>query len=157
MLKSLMSRFALVAALVLGASVVAHADSLSVNPVDADGSTTIKNIFSFDETPYIHLHLPGVGLNFAGSFWNSPTNLNHFASHGPSTDQDIWFSLTNWNTVREQGNWGVIANFFSSQGLSGSDQTSFTVTPEPLSAALFVVGGLTLAAATRRKKNALNA
>ncbi len=157
MSKSIWMRFALFAGLVFGASAAAHADSFSVDPVDADGSTTIRTIFGFDETPFIHLHLPDVGLNFSSSFWNSPTGTSYFTSHGPNTDQDVWFSLSNWTTARELGEWGVTAGFLSAQGSSGSGQTSFTVTPEPMSSVLFVVGVLTLAATTRRKKNVLNA
>ena len=150
-----LARIALVAGLMLGATAV-HADDFSVNPVGSDGSSTVKTIFGFDETPFLHLHLPSNALNFTTSFWNAPSSASYFTSHGPSTDQDVWFSLVNWNTIREKGLWNVNAGVLFAQGGSASDQTSFTVTPEPMSAALFVVGGLTLALASRRKKNALN-
>ncbi len=139
----------------------AQADDFSINPVDSNGSTTVKTLFGFDETPFVHLHLPEPGLNFASSFWESPAGPFYFTSHGPSTDQDIWFSLSNWNTAKALGQWNVNGGYLYAQGISegpctgscGAGYTSFTVTPEPASSALFLIGSLTLAAVARRKKS----
>ena len=145
-------------------------DLYSLYPVGGSGNAVEKNVFTFDERPFLYVHLPESRLNFVSSFWNAPNGDFHFASHGPSVDQDIWLTLSNWETARALGTWNVNAGYLFAEGDSegackgscGAGQTSFTVTespftvtPEPMSTSLFIVGGLTLAAMTRRKKNIL--
>lgn len=110
-----------------------------------NGSTDIRTTYDLNETPWLYLKLPESSLNFTGAWWNDPDNNAHFVSQGPTTDQEIWLSLLDWSTVKEAGQWNVNAFYSAANGAYGTGSTSFTVTPEPLSSLLFIVGGATLA------------
>ena len=156
---------AVVACGVLSSAALAVADTFAVYPVDSNGSTTERHTFGFDETPFIYIRLPRPGVNITAAFWQDPATNIFLTSDGISSATEYWHSLDNgvdsgnnpvtWHDVRKQGTWNVGAGYLYASDFSvDSKATSFTVTPEPASAALFIFGGLTLAAAARRKKRA---
>jgi hypothetical protein len=141
-----------------------HDGAFTVYPVGSDGSTTERHTFGFDETPFIYIHLPQTGLNAVAAFWQDPDTEIYLTGNAPSFATEYWHSLDSgvdengdpvaWNDVRKYGTWNVGTGYLYADDFSfdGKD-TSFTVTPEPATSAMFVVGALALAAATSRRKN----
>ena len=122
---------------------------------DADGSTTPKDSFGWDEQPWLYLRLLEPGFNLTLSFWKNPDNKKYF-DIDVDWDQDIWHTLKYWDDIKELGEWHVSAMYFQpgSNDWIGRGSADFTVTPEPVSSVLFLVGGISLAATRlkRRKK-----
>jgi len=132
----------------------------------ADGvDGNVKSTFGWDETPWLHLHFPlNAGFVTSSQEWTSPSLQTYYTSTSPQLTQDIWVSLDNssygdWADVKEGGIWNTDGTWegVGSAGGQHSYTTSFTVTPEPVSSALFLIGGLSLAgvAYKRRKKSSV--
>ena len=129
-----------------------------IKMVGADLSTIEQEVFGRDETPWLYLKLPESpfggpwgDLNITFSFWHDPDNTVYFQSGGFSADRENWISLPNWNTIRMTGEWDVSASYIGLSGI-GSGSTSFTVTPEPVSTILFLIGSMPVALELYRRK-----
>ena len=134
----------------------------------ADGiNGNVKNTFGWNETPWLHLHLDPGDWNISGTVWESPSQKYYLTTSG-GTSQDFWVSLDfgedvngddiTWNSVWESGLWNLKGIYLGvPQGYHEYYTTSFTVAPEPVSSALFLIGGLSLAgvAYKRRKKSSV--
>lgn len=121
--------------------------------VDSNGSTTPKSVFGPDETPWLYMHLSGLdsGVQSVGASWWIDSESNaHFEGTNPSTSSEYWFSPSNWDTIIKTGAWTINAAYYASDSKFDMGQTSFTVTPEPLSVSLFLLGAGALA--LRRRK-----
>ena len=118
------------------------------------GSTAIKTTFGWDEKPWLYLKFPASSdfVNNIYSTWTDPHGVTNSVGDTLSGSQ-VWLGFDTWNSIRTTGLWNVTANYSGySGGPSGSGATTFTVTPEPISSALFLFGGLVLAAGYRKKK-----
>ncbi len=128
------------------------ADFEEIYMTDSFGSTTSQTIFLWDDTPWLYLKLPESGLNVTESDWKDPDSIYYFIGSAPSTEQDIWLSFNDWDSIKKSGLWEVEAVYSYAGGSFGSGSTSFTVSPEPISSILFITGGATLAVRHYRKK-----
>ena len=129
----------------------------------ADGiNGNVKTEFGWNETPWLHLHLsPVEAWTVSGSFWNSPSD-EYFLTKTDSVVKDIWVSLdsgedsagnsVSWNSVREMGEWDIDGAYAIAGVEQGTYSLDFTVTPEPVSSILFLVGGVSLAAVRLRRR-----
>jgi len=153
----------LVSLFMITGSAFASAPSFSIYSTDADGSYADVDEFGWDVVPWIRMYLPEAGWSVTGSFWKTPSETYYFAETS-STEQNRWMSgndLTDqkgnsvsWTDIQEVGTWNVNATYLNaSTGATGPASASFTVTPEPISAILFGLGGLSIAAIRRRKFN----
>jgi len=144
-------------------SAFAVVDAFEVYMTDANGNFTEKTTsFGWNETPWLYVHAPQSFSHVSASWWESPSNEYFFSATGPGSAKDVWISLNQgqdalgnnvtWADVQESGLWSVNAVAYYTTGGIENDSTSFTVTPEPVSAALFLIGGISLAAARRRKQ-----
>ena len=139
--------------------------------VGSFGSKSAQSSFGWNETPWLHLYLCDPGSwNISGTFWASPSN-EYYLTASSGASQDIWLSLDSgedfyrntvtWDNVKELGLWNLKGVYASTlNGCTGGNccyTTSFTVTPEPVSSALFLIGSLSLAgvAYKRRKKSSV--
>jgi hypothetical protein len=81
--------------------------------VDAEYSTDEKTEFTLDETPWLYIDLPdGFGINVTLSWWKAPgqsgcTSSSCFTGSGSTTDEEIWLSLSDWNSIKEIGKWTI--------------------------------------------------
>ncbi|OGT21860.1 MAG: hypothetical protein A3C55_02665 [Gammaproteobacteria bacterium RIFCSPHIGHO2_02_FULL_42_13] len=141
-----------------------YADFTNIFTVDSNLSTTPKSTFNLNETPWLYLELPSTDFNVTASVWSDP-DANPFSVLGISGSNTYWFSLDSgkdasgnpvtWNSVKKIGLWNISAGYlypFSQNGdYAGKGSTSFEVVPEPVSTALFILGGATLAVRHLRK------
>lgn len=122
--------------------------------VDSFGSTTPKATFNLDEQPWLYAKLPlATGLHADVSLWTDPF-LNTYGTASFFGTNEVWTTLSDWSSVVTPGVWGISSAFvypFPTPA-SGGGATRFTVTPEPISASLFLIGGGALAAFRVRKK-----
>ncbi|MCK4947514.1 MAG: hypothetical protein KAS46_03960 [Candidatus Aureabacteria bacterium] len=122
--------------------------------VATDGSTTLKNTFGWNEQPWLYLNLPSPTMTFTVSWWNPDGTSSYYDDFELVTSGDkAWHSLDNWSDVggpRQLGYWNLRADFSSADG-TGTDTANFTVTPEPVNSALFLLGGTFLAFGYRWK------
>jgi len=128
--------------------------------VGSSGSTVEQTVFGWDETPYLYVKLPRVGV-YADieTDWFSPEASSYEADKavvlpGILGSKSQWISLSNWNDVKQVGTWNVSGAYeYLLPCSTGEGVASFVVTPEPVSLLLYGLGGLPLAAhLTRRKK-----
>ncbi len=120
--------------------------------VGSFGSTVEKTVFDInDPSPYLYMKLPVEGVSFTGSFWRDPDAATFYKST-IGTAQDRWITLSDWAGIKKVGQWEVNSNFFYTNGDAGFATASFTVTPEPMAMALFLIGGAPIAVNLYRKK-----
>lgn len=110
-------------------------------------STDTQTEFGQSEIPWLWVDLNGA-LGIRGWWAELPVSgdINDIAqlANGATT---IWAPLTNWGwtTPAETGDYGV--------RLKGYGNRFFTVTPEPISSALFLFGGAALGIRAYRKRS----
>ncbi|MCK5581246.1 MAG: PEP-CTERM sorting domain-containing protein [Candidatus Omnitrophica bacterium] len=120
---------------------------------DSFGSTTPHSSFDLDETPYLYMSLEipeGVVANTVAA-WNDPDSLAYFSVSALNMDTERWVTLTNWGDVKKTGEWTINANYFDSRGNNDVDSTAFTVTPEPATIGLLLMGGIPMLLRRKRK------
>lgn len=170
LLKSVLSVFALFL-LVGNANAQAYGQAYMVT---GDNSYTLANYDPISEeynyglgaTPWVYLKLKLEDLHLSSPLkvlwsWSSYINpydtaihYEEFSLFGQAGDKEIWSSAPQpwWNTQYGPGKWTVDLAWLNAQGARGTSTATFNVTPEPLSSALFLFGGVPVAAALLRKK-----
>jgi hypothetical protein len=136
--------------------------------VNADGSTTMQDIFQWDETPFLYIEFANAASwqDVALTFWDSPTNTMYYTENVYfNNESQLWISLDdgfsdagltnpiNWFDAREIGDWTIDVVYHrdtKSGDINGT--TGFAVVPEPVSSTLFIVGAATLGYRRFRKK-----
>lgn len=128
---------------------------LDLYTVNSSSSTAAQDTFDYSQTPYLYmkLEIPSGAIANTISAWNAPLGSAYFGSSSLSNDVERWVSLANWNTVKEPGAWTVYANYFDSRANNVVGAANFTVTPEPATITLFLLGGLPLFYRKLRKEN----
>ncbi len=127
-------------------------DSMYIYTVGEFGSTQKQDTFSFNETPYLYMHLPDEGYSVTVSFWLSPTSNVFYENTGISTAKDMWIQPSLWESHKAVGTWQVNAGALYSSGVGYTAHTSFNVTPEPLAVVLFLVGGAPVAVGILKRR-----
>lgn len=167
-----MKAFKTLAVILISVLFFASAASASLERTDGpymtDNDTVIPTAsqieFDFDETPFAFIQLTPVGLfkgniamtwtwEYAGTPFTSDTQT----IFSPTSAVNLFHAYSGWETVKmdRYGEWKVTTNWVSSGG-SGNLVNTFTlkdpIVPEPVSSALFLVGGLALASKRFLKK-----
>jgi len=130
----------------------ASAAVLDTYTVDSSSSTVAKNTFNLSETPFLYMKLSLSDIAPTQSFWNAPSSTPYFEMTGPNLTLERWHSLTDWSTRKEAGEWTINSNVFYTGGTTGTSVANFTVTPEPISMVLFLIGGAPMAVSLYRKR-----
>ncbi len=140
--------FGFVFLFVLSAGSVAEASYFEeIYMTNMDGGTTPVDVFDWHEQPWLFVRVPESDpsdqLRVDWSWWHSPDS-DITQSFDTTTDTVAWLTLDDWDSAKRAGDWQVNAAYFYTGGERGGGSTSFTVTPEPVSSVLFLLGGLSL-------------
>lgn len=130
----------------------ANAGIESFYTTDAEGSATAKSNFGWNEKPWLYVKLSENAKHLTSTWWNAPNGGSFDASIGNSSATTHWLSLSNWASVKTIGTWTAYGNAFYNTGVISNASTNFSVTPEPISSGLFLLGGATLALRIHRKR-----
>ena len=117
--------------------------------VNSYGSIIGQDEFGFNETHWLYMKMSKPGQVTTESSWNLDVVVWNTTTTGPNEER--WITLSDWNS-NKVGAWDVTSTYLYPNGNTGSDTTSFTVSPEPISMILFLFGGMSLAASLYRKK-----
>lgn len=124
-----------------------------------DSSENPKTAFQWNETPYLFST-----FNFWRALekevWISPTlntyvfsTLDNYLSKDlDSSRQEILNTLPNWNNRKETGLWTWFARARNGSPNGQTLTGTFTITPEPVSSVLFLLGGAALFVRHNRSK-----
>ena len=119
---------------------------------DSNGSSTPKSTFNLNETPWLYVKLSDTLRHITSTWWNDPNGNSYDASLPGSNATPQWLTLSDWNTVKTPGKWNVNGSLFYKNGVCETAETNFTVTPEPISTTLFLLGSGALAVGQYRRK-----
>jgi len=135
-----------------------------------DSTTNVEktDAYGWGNLPYLYIHIPNLHVLdhentswFATSFATTNYTDDFDIAKNDTTSaiyRDLWLTPKNWFNpdVRIAGDWKVQARVYS-QGtkpiLEGAGCRPFKVVPEPISSALFLLGGATLAVVQYRRKH----
>jgi hypothetical protein len=147
-------------------------DPSGSSPKMTDDNTTLpavdKTVFEWGTKPYayIQFNLADVEGEPLTIVWTWKFDTSYAATEtltlddptgttGDTEHVNIWKDLTNWDTIKtgKAGDWTVSAHYDGAGGGGiRSDGFKLNVVPEPVSSALFLIGGTCLAAWQIRKK-----
>jgi len=140
-----------------------------------EGSTVPKDEFGWEEQPYSYFFVSEdffnttpeeLDIKWQWFYTNGEQQYEEHYFYFPwdeSIDEGgnfrIWESPQNWLSIRKLGDWEAkvvwkakVGDFWTGYRWKTAD---FTVTPEPVSGILFLVGGVSLAVVRLRKKRSL--
>jgi len=139
-----------------------YAADASITTYDAEHGN-VKTEFFIDETPWVNMILPrSDGTWNNTTLWTTTPSGDYYMYSGYVVNQDTWFDLdhitftlmggapTDWQTIKTEGLWGLQADYSYPGASAITKTTTFTIIPEPISSALFLLGGAALFA--RRRK-----
>lgn len=122
--------------------------------------------FNKNQDIWLYINLPKTGLSLTTYWFTDPNSDPYLAYTDPTTLQASWYKLNDltyytdtsddeytWDQIVSVGDWNV-AGTYSYPGktnITGRYEANFKVVPEPVSATLFVVGGIGLAVLRRKK------
>lgn len=152
---------------VLSSGGIAHASNL-LPPDPGEGtpfmtlenSTAMKTTFGWDETPFVFSYFPEIepGERLRVSWvwkYEGHKEAQAHETYADLTSLSSWHSLSGWESIRAAGDWSVVTKWkYQGSRYTESARSYFTVTPEPFSAALFLIGGLAISARKFFRKGA---
>lgn len=113
--------------------------------------------FDLNATPWLYLIEEKPGNNSTSFLWQNTTN-NDIYNFTKNANGATWYNFNdfNWGTIKAKGDWNITATYTKS-GDTYTQNHSFTVTPEPISSILFLLGGagLALRQYKKRKNNSI--
>ncbi|MFA6383931.1 MAG: PEP-CTERM sorting domain-containing protein [Candidatus Omnitrophota bacterium] len=140
----------------------AYADTASTYFSSSQGGAS-ETVFNLNSALWMYTHLPLSGTNGLTNLWiTSPSNASYTYVYASPIAQNKWHDLTSltysdsysWNNIKELGTWHTVFSYSypSPDGASsGIIESSFTLVPEPVSGALFLLGGGALFAIRKKK------
>ncbi len=151
-------KLALIFGLFLSLNFVTAAFASSFDEIYTVGDkyeTTEKSVFGWDEKPWLYIKLPDIGYEFdkTKSFWWDPKGDDDESDKHKSnlikredSDNEMWLSFKDntWLKIREVGEWEIKAKsklfFPDNPNVTINGLAKCTVTPDPISSALFLLG-----------------
>ncbi len=164
-------KFALL--LVVVVSLVAFAGNASAVPsacmVDKENSfnsqpttgTPAVATYNWNQSPWLYFLSPSSVLTYSVSWWDYTGDIFKTPSvEITSGTGNVWHGFSNfadWAAIRKTGDWAVRADYSHANGYGSTGEVPFKINavPEPLSSALFLLGGGAIAVLKLRKKKTL--
>ena len=115
-----------------------------------------KNVFGWDEKPYAFIQFAIDNLNkeypiemvwawYSGEMWEWVSWEYEVITNFPEEGKlNLWNSLDNWEIHKKIGEWIMEVNWWNGEKREGGISLGFTVTPEPVSSVLFLLGFFSL-------------
>jgi hypothetical protein len=138
----------------------AYADDTPITTSLTEGGIT-EDVFFLNQTPWLNIIFPEVTgtLDYTKLKITSPLNVTYAYSN--FTDlQNTWLNLDavvfsggkTWDEIKSPGIWNIKTDYGYEEAVydAGTLRGAFTIVPEPISSALFLLGGAALFA--RRRK-----
>ncbi|MFA6610197.1 MAG: PEP-CTERM sorting domain-containing protein [Candidatus Omnitrophota bacterium] len=137
-------------------------DDFFIRMVTGNNQTTAQTdaTYGWTQEPWLYISLPSPVFSYTITWWNlsgTPTWISNLTTNDQGKTE-LWSNVADWFNEpgsRHTGLWNVKA-IYTADGQAYSKETTFTVTPEPISSALFLLGGVGLTAWQIRRKKKLN-
>lgn len=131
-------------------------EEFSINPQPATGSPALAT-YGWDQSPWLYFVSPSNILTYSISWWNHTGEVIYTPTFEvTSNTNSVWHGFSNfseWAAIRKAGDWTVKADYsYAGGGPGTTGEVPFKVVPEPVSSALFLLGGGAIAALKLRKK-----
>ncbi len=113
--------------------------------------------YNWDQSPWLYFTIPSILKTYTVSWWNyMGDNITDIAEKQIGTT-DVWHGFSNfddWQAIRKAGDWTVRADYSNAAGNGSTGDIRFRINavPEPVSSALFILGGGAIAVLKLRKK-----
>jgi hypothetical protein len=136
-------------------------NGFSIRVVDDMGKRTGDDLMVFtpgdsDRNPWLYVTQTGDKKKKFDGFWGLDGSTEYFKlSNVVTNGEEAWLELKNWDKKGgSAGVWGVTGRSVRGRGDLPEGRVFFRVAPEPVSAGLFLLGGLGLfgGRAFRRKR-----
>ena len=114
--------------------------------------------YGWNDQPWLYINPTNNIRSYQVSWWYNEANPAITGdTYTVTSATNIWHDLSNWSAPggpRTEGWWNVRVLYTTLAGDQGSSITKFHVTaaPEPISAALFLIGGAGLVVARRKRR-----
>ncbi len=136
---------------------IARADS-NLFTAETNGGVFDDHI-DINTTPWLFTSLPWTGASSVTYWWQKPNGSSYLSykfTLSNNTTTDFWRSFNDftylntsdglnytWDQIKDFGTWNLQADYskLGATPSSGTYTTTFTITPEPISSALFLLGG----------------
>lgn len=164
-MKKLMFVVVLMLGVLMATSAFAVEPSFSVYTTDSQGNP--DNEFGFNETPFLQINFPSTDWNVTIGWWTprngGETYLAANVFSGVFQDNvsfgDLAFrkqgtdTIFSWDAIKDYGWWDINATYNKFDGSVMTSNSAFNVVPEPVSSALFLIGGGAIALFRRNRRS----
>ncbi len=116
---------------------------ITLSMVDNENSFTLQPdaTYGWTQKPWLHVNLPSSVLDYTIGWWSPESGSPIFNTFKVTSGvTDVWHGISDWNSARALGKWNIRLDYSSGSEFI-SKNASFTITPEPISSALFLLGG----------------
>jgi len=134
---------------------------MTVDGGDTNPQPGTPATYNWDQSPWLYFTLPSGATTFSVSWWNYTGDiLTTPVFNVTAGTTNVWHGFSNfedWAAIRKAGDWTVKADysyFGGGPGTTGDISFKINAVPEPISSALFLLGGGAMAVLKLRKKKA---
>ncbi len=114
--------------------------------------------YNWDQSPWLYFTIPSLAKTYTVSWWNYAGDNITDVSENAKGATALWHGFMNfsdWAAIRKDGDWTVRADYsYASGGPGTTGEIKFKINavPEPVSSALFLLGGGAIAVLKLRKR-----
>ena len=114
--------------------------------------------YNWEKQPWLYFSVPSGIFAYSISWWNHIGDpVKTYNIELPNNTGNIWHGFSTfaeWTAIRKAGDWTVRADYTNADGYSSTGEVPFKINavPEPISSALFLLGGGVIAVLKLRKR-----